>query len=146
VTLLSALPYLGSLVALQVNGWHSDRSGERRLHGAVPLLLAGLSAVPLIFLSPGTGVVLGLVVMVISFQNAYLPPFWAMPSAVLGETAAASAIGFAPAEIDTPRALVTPLRGNRFPEEPISAWLLRLGGTGHRQTRRMERLSEPILL
>jgi sugar phosphate permease len=93
-TLLSALPYAASFLAMQVNGWHSDHTGERRLHGGLPLFIAAAAALPLIMFSPGTAVVLGLVVLVISFQNAYLPPFWAMPSTVLSETAAASAIGF----------------------------------------------------
>ncbi len=93
-TLLSALPYIASLVALQLNGWHSDRTGERRLHGAIPLLLAAASAVPLIFFSPGTAIVLTLTVLILTFQNAYLAAFWSMPSTLLSETAAASAIGF----------------------------------------------------
>ncbi len=94
VTLLSALPYAASLVAMLMNGRHSDWTGERRLHASLPLLVAGVSAVPLIFYSPGIAISLALVVLIISFQNAYLPAFWAMPSAVLGDTAAASAIGF----------------------------------------------------
>src|SRR4029077_20349409 len=37
VTLLVALPNLLGFVAMQVNGWHSDRTGERRWHTAIPL-------------------------------------------------------------------------------------------------------------
>ena len=34
VTLLSALPYVAGLAAMLWNGWHSDRTGERRWHTA----------------------------------------------------------------------------------------------------------------
>ena len=39
VTLLSALPYVAGLAAMLLNGWHSDRTGERRWHTAVPLFV-----------------------------------------------------------------------------------------------------------
>ena len=38
VGLLGALPYLGSLIAMQINGWHSDKTRERHWHSAVPFL------------------------------------------------------------------------------------------------------------
>src|SRR5207244_4891154 len=37
VGLLGALPYAVALIAMLINGWHSDRSRERRWHAAVPL-------------------------------------------------------------------------------------------------------------
>jgi len=37
VTLLVALPNLLGFVAMQLNGWHSDRTAERRWHTAIPL-------------------------------------------------------------------------------------------------------------
>src|SRR5262249_13202033 len=39
VTLLAALPYAAGVVAMLFNGWHSDRSQERRWHTAVPLFV-----------------------------------------------------------------------------------------------------------
>jgi sugar phosphate permease len=36
---LGAIPYLVCLAAMVLNGWHSDRHHERRLHSAIPVLL-----------------------------------------------------------------------------------------------------------
>ena len=43
VTLLAALPYLAGFVVQQLNGWHSDRTLERRWHAAVSIFLCGVS-------------------------------------------------------------------------------------------------------
>src|ERR1700738_3978616 len=42
VTLLASLPFLAGFLVQQVNGWHSDRTRERRWHATVPVLLSGL--------------------------------------------------------------------------------------------------------
>jgi ACS family tartrate transporter-like MFS transporter len=87
--------YLMGLVAMLVNGWHSDRTGERPWHAAVPLamlsfgiwLAAGVDGIP----------ILPLIVMILCvgpFMYAHLPAFWPIPTMFLGATAAASAIGF----------------------------------------------------
>ncbi|HEV3260965.1 MAG TPA: MFS transporter [Gemmataceae bacterium] len=92
---LAALPYLMGLVGMLINGWHSDRTGERFWHAAVPLALLGLGiglAAALNGLSVLPMLVLILVVGTVLF--AHLPAFWPVPSMFLGATAAASAIGF----------------------------------------------------
>src|SRR5262249_34536794 len=38
--LLGAVPFAACFVAMQVNGWHSDRQRERKWHAGVPLLIA----------------------------------------------------------------------------------------------------------
>jgi ACS family tartrate transporter-like MFS transporter len=52
VTLLAALPYAAGVVAMLVNGWHSDRSRERRWHTALPLFLVAAAGM-LVLLVPG---------------------------------------------------------------------------------------------
>ena len=42
VTLLASLPYLAGFLVQQLNGWHSDRTHERRWHAALPALLSGV--------------------------------------------------------------------------------------------------------
>jgi MFS transporter, ACS family, tartrate transporter len=37
-----ALPGLAGIAGMLVNGWHSDKTGERRWHTAIPLLCAGV--------------------------------------------------------------------------------------------------------
>ena len=34
VAMLSAIPYIAALPAMLLNGWHSDRTGERKWHTA----------------------------------------------------------------------------------------------------------------
>ena len=43
MTLLAALPYVAAFVTQQLNGWHSDRTGERRWHAAIPVFLCALA-------------------------------------------------------------------------------------------------------
>jgi MFS transporter, ACS family, tartrate transporter len=92
---LAAVPYVLALLGMLVNGWHSDRMGERPWHVAAPLALLGLgvlltasldgfSVLPVLLMIFGVG----------TFLYAYLPPFWPMPMMYLGPTAAASAVGF----------------------------------------------------
>jgi nitrate/nitrite transporter NarK len=43
VGMLSAIPYVAAAVAMVVVGLHSDRSGERRWHTAVPAFAGALA-------------------------------------------------------------------------------------------------------
>src|SRR6201998_3982531 len=76
---LLAIPFGVALVLMLFNGWHSDRQLERRWHTAVPLSLA----MTLVRFS----------LMMVTL--AYLPIFWAIPTEILSDTAAAGALGVA---------------------------------------------------
>jgi len=94
-SIVAALPYFFALIAMLLNGRHSDRTGERPWHVAVPLALAsgGLLAVAL---TDGRSV-LPVAIMILwvgPFLYAHLPAFWPIPTMFLGVGAAASAIGF----------------------------------------------------
>jgi MFS family permease len=91
----ASLPYLVAFVAMLVNGWHSDRTGERIWHAALPL--TGLSVgIFLAALFDGWGIVplLIMIFVVGTCLYAHLPAFWPIPTMFLGATAAAAAIGF----------------------------------------------------
>lgn len=92
---LSAIFYCVALVAMLMNGWHSDRRGERIWHVAVPLTLLSLF-VGLTATLDGVGIlpVVLMLFFVAPFMYAHLPAFWPIPTMFLGATAAASAIGF----------------------------------------------------
>ncbi len=92
VTLLSIIPYVAVLIAMLINGWHSDKTKERRWHTAVPLML-GVAAFCLVILSSGHFWFGFACIIVASSANAFLPSFWPIPSAFLGESAAAASIG-----------------------------------------------------
>lgn len=93
VTLISALPYFVGFVALLVIGWSSDRTGERRLHTAIPMFVAGLG----LLLSAVTQSmpVLAVAMFCIAAAGLYsfFPAFWALPTTFLAGSAAAASIG-----------------------------------------------------
>ncbi|MDR6290974.1 MULTISPECIES: MFS transporter [Inquilinus] len=86
-----ALPYLVSAGAMLVWGRHSDRSGERILHVALPALLSAIGFIGSIYASSN---VLALVCLGVAAIGIYatLGPFWTMPPVFLGGTAAAGGI------------------------------------------------------
>jgi ACS family tartrate transporter-like MFS transporter len=93
VTLLSALPYVAGLAAMIWNGWHSDRTAERRWHTAFPLFLgAGCLAIAIRF-SSHLSLAFFCMVIVGACTTAFMPSFWALPTAILSESAAAASIG-----------------------------------------------------
>jgi ACS family tartrate transporter-like MFS transporter len=93
VSVLAALPFVAAFIAMQANGWHSDRTRERRWHSAIPLLVSAACLLPVIFSNSGTvGSVVSFTFVVGSLM-AFVPSFWAMPTALLSESAAAAAIG-----------------------------------------------------
>ena len=92
VTMLSILPYVAVLLAMLFNGWHSDRTNERRWHTAIPLMF-GVVAFSLTILSGSHFWFAFVCLIVASSANAFLPSFWPVPSAFLGESAAAASIG-----------------------------------------------------
>ena len=75
-------------------GWNSDRTGERRWHFAVPQLTAAAALTLWLLLPHSTGLLLAVFTLVGFGTVAYLPSFWALPSAFLTSSAAAAAVGF----------------------------------------------------
>jgi MFS transporter, ACS family, tartrate transporter len=91
VGVLGALPYL-VIIAMQINGWHSDKSGERRWHAAIPLFVAAAGALGLLAQPPSLALSL-LCFTLVCTSFAYLPVFWAIPTENLSQSWAAGAIG-----------------------------------------------------
>lgn len=92
VGLLGAVPYAAAFVAMQVNGWHSDKTQERRWHSAVPLFLGAAGCLGLI--SPLRSTLLTFFCFtMVALVVSYLPTFWAIPTEILSRTAAAVTVG-----------------------------------------------------
>ena len=93
VTTLTALPYLAGFLTQQFNGWHSDRTGERRWHAATPVLLSGLCL--LLAITSQSSVAWSMVFFTLAggAYYAFHPAFWAIPTELLSESAAAASIG-----------------------------------------------------
>jgi MFS transporter, ACS family, tartrate transporter len=92
VGLFGAIPYVVALFAMLFNGWHSDRSRERRWHAAVPLLIGATGFLCLISL-PSSSQMTVLWFSMIGVLMAFLPTFWAIPTEILSESTAAVAVG-----------------------------------------------------
>ena len=92
VGLLGALPYLAAFVGMLLNGWHSDKSDERHWHSAVPFLIAAAGLLGLLTHTRSIPFSLLLFTMV-GMGTSYLPVFWAIPTEILGQSAAAAVVG-----------------------------------------------------
>ncbi len=92
---VTAAPHAAAAVAMLVNGWHSDRTGERRWHIIMPILIGAVA----LALSPLAHHNILWTVAVISVANAgilgALPPFWTLPSLLLRGAAAAAGLALA---------------------------------------------------
>ncbi len=93
IGMLGTIPYLICLAAMQLNGWHSDRYGERRLHSALPLFVGVAALLGLLILPNSLWLTMTLFSLLLVIHG-FLPPFWALPTEILGESAAATAVGF----------------------------------------------------
>ncbi len=88
---LTAIPYLFASIAMVVWGAHSDRTGERIFHVALPLLLAAFAFAWSAFTGP-----LGLTLVALTLATlgiyAAIGTFWSLPTAILTGTGAAAGL------------------------------------------------------
>jgi MFS transporter, ACS family, tartrate transporter len=92
-TIAAMLPYVCSVAGIMINGYSSSRSGERRWHTAVPVLLTAASLALSILSGDHIALTIAFFCMVGFCFQAYLPVLWTLPTAFLGKAAAATAIG-----------------------------------------------------
>jgi ACS family tartrate transporter-like MFS transporter len=93
VSLIATIPPLCALPAMMLNGMHSDRTGERIWHAAIPRTMAGVAMFICAFTTSNVWIsVLLLSIATIGFYSAH-PGFWPLPSLLLGKTAAAASVG-----------------------------------------------------
>ena len=94
VGLMGAIPFIIGLIGMLLLGWNSDRTRERRWHFAIPQLTAALALGAWLFLPQSNTLLMIMFSLVVFGTIAYLPSFWALPSAFLSSSAAAAAVGF----------------------------------------------------
>jgi MFS transporter, ACS family, tartrate transporter len=92
VGLLGTLPYVAGLIAMLINGWHSDKTQERRWHSAIPQFIAAVALLGLITLPASTQMSVTLFTLLLCVSG-FLPVFWTIPSEILSESAAAAGVG-----------------------------------------------------
>lgn len=92
-TIVTMLPYIFGFFAMLWVAASSDRTGERRWHTAVPILLGSVGM--LLSILSGDNVALAVTFFCLAGigVHAYLPVFWTWPTAYLTTSAAAAAVG-----------------------------------------------------
>jgi ACS family tartrate transporter-like MFS transporter len=93
VSLIATLPYVAGGICTGLAGWSSDRTGERRFHAIVPMLMAAGGLGIAIFAPHLSGWGLLSLALVGGGIYGFMPPFWAMPRWFLSGAAGAAAIG-----------------------------------------------------
>ena len=92
IGLISAIPFLAGTLAMVWNGMHSDKTGERRMHSAIPALIAATGLILTgMFLHNAVLALCALTLASVGILAAF-PVFWSIPSAFLAGTAAAGGI------------------------------------------------------
>jgi D-galactonate transporter len=94
IGLISAIPWFIAAIVMVANGTHSDRTGERRWHIAVPAFV-GAAGFVLAGLNPGAALpaMIGITAAAIGIMCA-VSTFWSLPTAILSGTAAAAGIAW----------------------------------------------------
>lgn len=92
-TIVTMLPYIFGFFAMLWVAASSDRTGERRWHTAVPILLGSVGM--LLSILSGDNIALAVTFFCLAGigVHAYLPVFWTWPTAYLTTSAAAAAVG-----------------------------------------------------
>lgn len=91
VGLISAIPFAGAAIGMVVIGTHSDRTGERFLHVAMPMILGAIGFTATAFMgSPVPALIMLTIAAIGDLGNR--GPFWALPGRFLTGTAAAGGI------------------------------------------------------
>lgn len=78
VGFLTAVPHICAAIAMVCNGWHSDQTGERGWHIAVPCLVAGIGLIGCAY-SPSPAISLLCLSVAAAGMWSTLGPFWSLP-------------------------------------------------------------------
>lgn len=93
IGLISAVPYLVASVAMVVNAQHSVRTGERRWHTAVPVIVGGVALLASVGMRAHPVLAVACLTVGVAGIMSTLAMFWSLPSRILAGDAAASGAG-----------------------------------------------------
>ncbi|GAA1208031.1 MFS transporter [Pseudonocardia alaniniphila] len=91
IGLITAVPYLVASVVMVLNARHSDHTGERRLHVAVPAFLGAAGVAVALYLDSPYLVMAAMTLCAVGVYSA-IPVIWQLPSAFLTGVGAAAGI------------------------------------------------------
>jgi sugar phosphate permease len=94
VGILAALPYVAAVIGLYINANHSDRTGERKFHVAIPLIIGGIALLLSGLLGPRSAL-LGMIFLILTegFMLPYVGVFWTLPPLFLHKESVGSGMG-----------------------------------------------------
>jgi ACS family tartrate transporter-like MFS transporter len=92
-TLAAALPYACSAAGILLNGLWANRTGALRWHTAIPPMLTGFWLAMTVFAGGNSYLRMALFCLAGFSSQAYLPPFFTLPTTIFGKSAAAAAVG-----------------------------------------------------
>lgn len=92
-TAAAGAPYACSAMGILLNGMWAHRSGRLRWHTAVPMLATGVSLSLAVLAGDRVWLTLAMFCLAGFTSQAYLAPFFTLPTAILGKSAAATAVG-----------------------------------------------------
>ena len=92
VILISGIPWMVAIPLMLITAWHSDKTGERRWHAALPLFLVGVGLS--LSIAAGNHIVLAIAAFSVATMALYSfpSPFWTLPTLFLTGPAAAASI------------------------------------------------------
>lgn len=93
VGMLTTIPYGCAALGMILVSRHSDRTGERRWHTAVPAFLGGGGLVFSAYFGTHTFLAMTFLTLATAGILTALPVFWTLPTRILSGTAAAAGIG-----------------------------------------------------
>lgn len=91
IGLIAMLPYIVATAAMIIWSRSSDKRNERKLHSAIPLLLATLGLIGAGLLA-NPYVAMAMICLALSGLYSFKSPFWALPTLFLDRTTAAVSI------------------------------------------------------
>jgi ACS family tartrate transporter-like MFS transporter len=92
-TIAAALPYLCSAMGILINGMWAHRTGALRWHTALPILATGISLGLTVLSGDRLWLTMALFCLAGFTSQAYLAPFFTLPTTLFGKSAAATTVG-----------------------------------------------------
>lgn len=93
IGLLTAIPYSVAVIAMTLNARHSNRTGERRMHAAIPAFIGGVGLILSAYFAANLTLSILFLSVAASGILSLMPIFWTLPGTVLSGVAAAAGIG-----------------------------------------------------
>jgi sugar phosphate permease len=84
IGIISALPWAAGMLGLVINGRHSDRTGERKVHTSVAVIVGALFLLISTMLGPGQAILsICSLILAIGFFQSYNGVVWVIPSEIV---------------------------------------------------------------